>query len=70
MPMSGISLKKKLKKKLCSDPGSNRVNVEPSVGSLTLCPQCYKAIQKNPKKIALYFMGKNMSRVPYGTPDW
>jgi hypothetical protein len=48
--------KKKLKKKLCSDPGSNRGNVEPSVGSLTLCPQCYKAIQKNPKKKKPYIL--------------
>jgi hypothetical protein len=49
---------KKNKKKLCSDPGSNRGNVEPSVGSLTLCPQCYKAIQKNPKKNSLIFYGQ------------
>jgi hypothetical protein len=44
--------------------------MEPSVGSLTRSPRCYVVIQKNPKKTALYFMGKNLSRVPYETPDW
>jgi hypothetical protein len=29
-----------------------------------------KSFKKNPKKTALYFIGKNLSRAPYGTPDW
>ena len=43
---------------MCSDPGSNQGTVGSSVGSLTLCPQCYKAIQKNPKKNCLIFYGQ------------
>jgi hypothetical protein len=61
--------KKKKRKKLCIDPGSNQGSmVEPSVGSLTRCHTAMKAFKKIQKNIALYFMGKNMSRVPYGTP--
>jgi hypothetical protein len=49
---------KKLNTKLCSDPGSNAGNVEPSDGSLTRCPNTYEVIQKKSKKNSLIFYGQ------------
>jgi hypothetical protein len=60
----------KKSKKMCSDPGSNRGAVEPSVGSLTRCHRAINSFKKIQKKPAFYYMGKNLSRAPYGTPDW
>jgi hypothetical protein len=56
--------------KLCRDPGSNQGAVEPSVGSLTLCHRAIKSFKKIKKKQHYILRAKNLSRVPYGTPDW
>ena len=54
------SLKKERKnwKKLCSDLGSNRGAVEPSVGSLTRCLRAIEAFKKIQKKNCLIFYGQ------------
>jgi hypothetical protein len=56
----------KLNNKLCSDPGSNRGAVEPSVGSLTRYPQSYEVIKKIPQKNPYILWAKICHVLPMG----
>jgi hypothetical protein len=42
----------------------------PELGVQRAVHSAIKSFKKIPQKNPLYFMGKNLSRAPYGTPDW
>jgi hypothetical protein len=47
-----------------------RARWNPQLGVERAAQTAIEAFKKIQKTFALYFMGKNMSRVPYRTPDW